>query len=152
MEAGARSLRQLVVLLALVASLAGCAGTRVAAEWPDPGPGATTMVRSELYFGRSKPDGSRVTEEQWRAFVAEHVTPRFPDGLTILDAVGQYRMASGQIVREPSQVVLILHDGGERSRAAIREVRALYRKLFDQESVLLISSPARVSFGEAASP
>ena len=103
-------------------------------------------MRSELVFGRSKADGSTVTEAQWRAFVDEHVTPRFPDGLTIVDASGQWRDRTGAVIREASKLVLILHPADEKSRRAIEEIRTLYRKLFDQESVLLMSTFSRVSF------
>ena len=103
-------------------------------------------MRSELLFGRSKPDGSSVTDAQWRAFVDDHITPRFPHGLTIIEASGQYRDRAGVIEREPSKLVVILHAADDKSRVAIEEIRALYKKLFDQESVLLISTISRVSF------
>lgn len=32
-----------------------------------------------------------VSDEDWRAFLAAEVTPRFPDGLTVIDAAGQWR-------------------------------------------------------------
>jgi len=87
-----------------------------------------------------------VTDTEWAAFVDEEITPRFPDGLTILDAIGQYRDQSGRILREATKVLLIVHPTDPRSRAALEEIRALYRKRFDQESVLLLSAPARASF------
>ena len=133
----------------ILASLAGCA----TGEGPAPGlarsgvlPGGADLVRTELLFGRARPDGSVVSEPQWSAFVDEHVTPRFPDGLTVLDAQGQYRTRAGQLVKEPSKLIILVHDGSERSRAAIEEIRAIYKRLFDQESVLLMSAPVRVSF------
>jgi hypothetical protein len=45
---------------------------------------ANLWNRTELYFGSGKPDGSSVTEKEFRAFVDKEVTPRFPDGLTLL--------------------------------------------------------------------
>jgi hypothetical protein len=78
--------------------------------------------------------------------VDEHVTPRFPAGLTVIEARGQYRTRAGQLVREPSSLLILIHDGSEASRGAIEEIRRIYKRLFDQESVLLISAPARVSF------
>ena len=150
MRAAPRSTWHLLLSLLLAASLAGC-GTaggrpRLASDRLDPLPGGTTLIRSELLFGRSRPDGSTISDAQWRAFVDDHVTPRFPDGLTIVDASGQYRTRSGELVREASKIVILLHGPDAKSRAAIEEIRALYRKLFDQESVLLISGVARVAF------
>jgi hypothetical protein len=97
-------------------------------------------------FGRARPDGSLISEVEWIAFVDEHVTPRFPDGLTVVDARGQYRTRAGQIVREPSKLLIVLHDGSSRSRAALEEIRTAYKRLFDQESVLIMSAPARASY------
>lgn len=108
-------------------------------------PGEPT-VRSELLCGRNRPDGSVVTDQEWQAFVAEQVTPRFPDGFTVLDAVGQYRDRAGRIVTEPSKLILLLHPGEARHHAAIQEIRDAYRRQFQQESVLLVTSPARASF------
>ena len=54
--------------------------------------------RTELYFGRDKNDGTQVSDEEWSKFLDEFVTPKFPDGLTVLDGSGQYRLENGTIV------------------------------------------------------
>jgi hypothetical protein len=141
----ARPARTVVLAVLLAGGLAGCGAVAPARPGLAALPGET-LVRTELLFGRARPDGATVSDAQWAAFVDEHVTPRFPDGLTVLEARGQYRTRAGQLVREPSMLMILLHDGGERSRAAIEEIRTIYKRLFDQESVLLISAPARVSF------
>lgn len=41
-------------------------------------------MREELYFGMRKPDATLVTEAESQAFVDSVITPRFPDGLTVL--------------------------------------------------------------------
>jgi hypothetical protein len=125
----------------LLLSAAGCAGNA-----PAPLPGTQALVRSELYFGRLKPDGSIVTDAEWRSFVAEQVAPRFPDGFTVLDAMGQYRRRDGQIVAEPTKILQIVHAPDARPRASVQELRDRYRQLFQQESVLLIENPARAGF------
>jgi hypothetical protein len=137
----ARARGVLAALLFLAA--AGCAG---AAPALDPLPGTQALVRSELYFGRLKPDGSVVTDAEWRAFVADEVAPRFPDGFTVLDALGQYRGRDGRIIAEPTKILLIVHGPDARPRASVQELRDVYRRLFQQESVLLIESPARAGF------
>jgi len=105
---------------------------------------------TELYFGRSIPGGGLVTEEQWEQFLAEIVTPRFPDGFTILKGVGQYREKSGKIISEPSQILVFLYASKSKneSRANIEEIRREYVKRFKQESVLRLDfpKPAVVSF------
>ena len=137
----ARSRGIVAALLLLTAT--GCAGGGPA---PAPLPGTQALLRSELYFGRLKPDGSVVTDAEWRTFVAEQVVPRFPDGFTVLDALGQYRGRDGKIIAEPTKVLLIVHGPDARPRASVQELRDVYRQLFQQESVLLIENPARAGF------
>ena len=50
------------------------------------------MVSEMLYFGTQTPDGA-VTAEQWTQFLATDVTPRFPRGLTVWPAAGQWQSA-----------------------------------------------------------
>ena len=107
-------------------------------------------IRTELYFGRNKPSGGTVSVEEWRRFVDEFVTPRFPDGLTILEANGQWRGKDGIIAREQSMVVVLLYSRKDRkaANAKIEEIRAEYKKRFEQESVLRLDfrTSVRVTF------
>jgi hypothetical protein len=67
------------------------------------------MVEVELMFGRNIGGRLGVTEARWARFLAREVTPRFPDGLTVFDANGQWRDAKrGRAVREPSKIVRVL--------------------------------------------
>lgn len=102
--------------------------------------GADKYFRTELYFGRDRPTGPMVSEEEWRDFINGEVTPRFPDGFTVLEGRGQYRDKKGTIVRENSKVIVFLFPKNERKAAGIKieEIRAVYCKRFDQESVLRI--------------
>lgn len=146
---GRRTLRHVVVLVVLAASLAGCGAAvypSLAGERADGLPVGETLVRSELVFGRARPDGSTVSEGEWQGFVDAHVTPRFPEGLTMIDAAGQYRTRAGLLVRESSKILVLLHQGSDRQRSAIEDIRAIYKRLFDQEAVLLITTLARVAF------
>lgn len=127
--------------LALVSSLASgaaCAG-HVAA---DPVPisrcegGDTALVRDVLYFGRNRPDGGTVTDAEWHAFLDEVVTPRFPAGLTVVEASGQWKGQSGQVEREQAEVLTLLHSGDVATRRAVEEVAAEYKRRFHQEAVL----------------
>ena len=102
-------------------------------------------VVDSLYFGGAY-SGGLVTAEQWQQFVDSVVTPRFPEGLTALQATGQYRTNAGVIQHEPSWVLQLIHADGEQSEVAIREIRTAYRKQFDQESVLRVRTKGCVSF------
>lgn len=105
------------------------------------------LARTELYFGRAKPDGSMVSDDEFRAFLDNIITPRFPNGLTVLSGAGQFRGSSGVITREGSMFVILLYAAGEKdSSARIEEIRASYRKTFAQESVLRVDGESCVHF------
>jgi Protein of unknown function (DUF3574) len=86
--------------------------------------GDRAMIRDTLYFGRNRSDGGRVRDAEWRGFLNDFVSPRFPDGLTVTRAIGQWRGASGRIEREASEVVTVLHSGDPAARVKIAEKRA----------------------------
>jgi Protein of unknown function (DUF3574) len=126
------------VLALLLLALAGCASSSLPLR-PSEGAceaGDQSMVRDTLYFGRNRPNGGRVREAEWRQFLNDVITPRFPDGLTVMKATGQWRNASGQIEREASEVVTVLHSGDLTARGKISEIMAAYRQRFEQEAVL----------------
>jgi len=89
-----------------------------------------------LYFGRNKPSGGQVSDGEWEAFLSDFVTPRFPNGLTVVHAMGQWRAASGQIEREKTAIVSLLHAGDSTAHAAVAAVAAEYKSRFGQEAVL----------------
>lgn len=104
------------------------------------------MARIELIFGLARKGRPDVPDEDWRTFLAETVTPRFPGGLTVLDANGQWRNASGAIVREPSKVLLIYSRPDSAVDMALEEIRTRWRQIHDQESVLLAVAASCVGF------
>jgi hypothetical protein len=106
--------------------------------------------RTELYFGMGKLDGSEVTAAEWARFLADEVTPRFPAGFTIIEALGQYQGEDKKIVKEKSRILILLYETKERKRSdpKIEEIRAAYKKAFQQESVMRLDmrQTVRVSF------
>ncbi len=104
--------------------------------------GGTEMVRAELLFGRGA-----VTDEAWADFLATNVTPRFPDGLTVLNGHGQWLSpATGRISHEASTVLLILAPKANDLKARLDAVRADYKKRFHQQSVGLVTTTACADF------
>jgi hypothetical protein len=116
----------------LVAALAapGCAR----------GPEPRGAVETQLFFGLARPDGA-VSEGEWASFLADVVTPRFPEGLTVLDAYGQYRDETAAVRSERTRVVLLVHQGGAAADAAIAAIVAEYERRFAQRSVLRVDLP-----------
>jgi hypothetical protein len=93
-------------------------------------------VSVELYFGRGRPDGGEVSDAEWEDFLATEVTPRFPDGLSVMDVKGQYRGSSGRAVSERSKRLHVVVFDSPTHAAKLAEIIDLYRQRFRQESVL----------------
>ena len=76
--------------------------------------------------------------EEFQQFVDDEITPRFPDGLTLLMGLGQFRGSSGEIVQERSLLLILLYPVETRqdSSEKIEQLREAYKELFQQESVL----------------
>jgi hypothetical protein len=108
--------------------------------------GAQLWQRTELYFGLSKPDGSRISDAEYQAFLDKEVTPRFSEGFTVLNGSGQYRSANGEIVREPSKVLILQYAFNDERSAAANAISAAYRAQFQQESVLRVDAPSCAGF------
>ena len=121
--------------LGILLLLAGCATA------PQPCPvGASPATIAEAYFGRNVKTRAPVTDGEWARFMADTVTPAFPNGLTVLDGTGQWRNAAGQISREDSKVLLLVLPGQDQAAAAARlaPVTAAWKARFAQESVLTV--------------
>lgn len=103
-------------------------------------------VLDRLYFGRSMPDGAEVSEKDWSLFVDQVVTPRFPDGLTLLDAAGQWQEEDGDIIRESTFILEVVHPESKTDEDKLIAMIAEYKKRFQQESVLRVTHPVEVEF------
>jgi hypothetical protein len=99
-------------------------------------PAAKHMARLELLFGSGHERPTPVGEEEWAAFMAAEITPRFPDGLTVLTGYGQWRDMSGTLVWEASRLLLIWYTPAADADIRIEAIRAAYKARFGQESVL----------------
>jgi hypothetical protein len=108
------------------------------------------FIRTELFFGSERPNKPEVSDVEFKQFLDQEVTPRFPDGLTVLKGFGQFRESDGTIVQESSFVLILLYprETLRDSSSKIEELRTLYKERFEQESVLRVDDPrpVRVSF------
>jgi hypothetical protein len=129
---------------ALVAAplvLGGCASLPQACLPP-----ARPMLAAEMFFGRG--DGGRlVSERRFSGFLAAEITPRFPEGFTVLDGRGQWRNGErGSIIREASQLVKIIFPDAAQRRADLDAIAASYKLKFHQQSVLIALQPVCAAF------
>jgi hypothetical protein len=126
--------------------LAGCAQPGATPPACPAGLEPTAVV--EAAFGRNAGGREVVTDAAWQDFLESVVTPAFPDGLTVLDAAGQWRGRDGRIARERSKLLLLVLPGGSADDASARlaPVIAAYRAQFGQESVMLMTRAGCVTF------
>lgn len=106
-------------------------------------------VETRLYFGLGRVDKpeSGVSEQAWRAFLDQEVTPRFPDGLSVIDVYGQWQgrqQATPERLRS-KQLVIDYPDTAE-NRAKVEAIRAAWKQRTGDQSVLRVTQPADVSF------
>ena len=126
--------RSLVCPFALLALLAlpGCTTVQ---HTPCAG-NARPQLRAELIFGRRISGGGTIGGAPGGIFVDEEVTPRFPDGFTVLDGRCQWRgPGEGGIVKEDSKVLVIAMPDEPHHRARLDEIATAYKRRFRQESV-----------------
>jgi hypothetical protein len=152
-------LRAALFLLVLPLVAAGCIHQAVSATPPaiaptlagDPAhPGHTAgWVDTKLYFGLGPADepGKGISESAWRAFLDKEVTPRFPDGLSVIDVYGQWQ---GKEEKTPERIrtklLVIDYPDNQENRNKIEAIRAAWKRLTGDQSVMRVTEPADVSF------
>jgi hypothetical protein len=139
-----------VLLVALLAIGTGCTARQAvvtSTQVQNTGFTSGNWIREELYFGRAMPNGSIVSDSAFNAFVEREIAPRFPDGFTLTDALGYYRVrTTGVTIREPSQVLIVYVPEDQPARTqSLNELITIYKGLFRQESVLHITTRVRAS-------
>ena len=102
--------------------------------------------RTEIFFGRGKPDGSQVTDAEWDEFMDHFVTPRFPQGLTVLEAQGRWKGNSGKIVKEASKILVLVYQPSPENTKKLDEICTEYKTKFQQEALLKVTQGVDVSF------
>jgi hypothetical protein len=141
----------MTLLLGALAGAATGSAFQAAATQPAPAPStacgsaSTAQLRTTLYFGTTRPTGA-VSELEWQMFLRDEVTQRFPDGLTVWDAQGQWKSAKGVVEQGGAKVLLVVHPDTAAARASVQEVIERYRKSFEQESVMRETASVCISF------
>lgn len=153
-------IRKILLVLCLAVAAAGCAhrvpsgapaGATASTLSSDPAhPGrAAGWVDTRLYFGLGAADhpGQGVSEARWREFLDKEVTTRFPDGLSVTDIYGQWQ-GKGQTAPERlrSKVLNIDYPDTQENREKIEAIRAAWKKLTGDQSVMRVTQAADVSF------
>jgi hypothetical protein len=99
-------------------------------------PASKPFARTERFFGLRKPNGTEVKNAEFQQFLDRGVTPRFPDGFTVISGQGQFKDASGAILKERSKLLILLYPISATSSQPIEQIRKAYVTAFQQQSVL----------------
>ena len=143
--AAVRGFRDTLLPIAGVATLlmAGCA--------THPGdlasncPAASQKPTAELVFGRGSDGALGVSEAEFRRFLSREVSPRFPDGLTVVNAKGRWTQSPNAAIGERPKLVMIVLRGGADDQAKLEAIRTAYQAQYHQQSVLLPTGPECIS-------
>ena len=123
-------------------ALAGCASV----EAPSCPKGQERLRTAQLFLGQNIGGKPGVSDADFRRFVDEELTPRFPDGLTVLNGGSQWQGSENQLIREASKVVVIVLPAKGDATGRIEAVRGAYKQRFRQDTVLLVTQASCVSF------
>jgi hypothetical protein len=145
-----RPFRAILTAAFPLALLAACVQAPPAAPPPPAAtPAATTcpmanqhkMLVAELFFGRTKAGRFNVTDAAWARFLADTITPNFPDGLTVFDGYGQSRNPATGVIGPSSEVkvVLIAVNPAPDVPVRLNAVMDGYKARFGQRSVGLMT-------------
>ena len=131
-------LRRLVEATLVAVSLGACAQPGAPPVCAAP---LKPALEVDLYFGRDKQGGGEVSEAEWAAFLTDTVTPRFPDGLSVLNVEGQTREPSGRIVRERTKLMVVVVFDAPAHQGKVREIIEAYNSRFGQHGVFRSEQP-----------
>ena len=109
-------------------------------------PTSKPVTRTELFFGLRKANGTEVNNAEFQGFLDREVTPRFPDGFTVISGQGQFKDARGAILQERSKLLILLYPIAASSNQQIEKIRTAYTKAFQQQSVLRADNQSCAAF------
>ena len=98
------------------------------------------MLVAELFFGRGMKGRAPVSDAEWADFVAQTVTPNFPNGFTAFDGDGQWRSPdTGQIVSARTKILIVAAERTPDLAQRLSAVIDAYKRQFRQQSVGIIT-------------
>jgi len=128
-----------LALLAALGLLSACAQTSAPSQSPQVAAVCAAPLKPalelNLYFGRDIEGGGEVSERQWAEFVASEVTPRFPDGLSVLNVAGQSRNSANQTLRERTKLLVVVIFDAPAHQAKVQAIVDAYSRRFGQHGV-----------------
>ncbi len=108
---------------------------------------ASRMIETDLYFGQSKPDGSMITEIEWKNFKETKIDKVFKEGSTTIKVQGNwYDPESHKLITEPTYLVVYDYKKSSQISRQIDSLRYWYKSMFQQQSVLRVDKKVKATF------
>lgn len=108
---------------------------------------ASRMIETNLYFAQTRPDGSMITEAEWKNFKENKIAKVFNKGSSTISVLGNwYDPDSHKLITEPSYLVIVDYKRSPQMSAQIDSLRYWYKTMFQQQSVLRVDKKVKASF------
>ena len=104
------------------------------------------MVFHRDLFWEKYSCGGEISEQQFAEFLSQEVTPAFPAGMTVYDAYGQMQHSSGEIVKQKTKVVVLVHKSSKADDDAINRITTAYRSKFGNPQIMLLTKQVKPVF------
>ena len=106
------------------------------------------FIKTELFFGLNKTDGTTVSEAEWESFADTVVSKVFYKGATIMKSDGRW-LSGDSLIKEQSRVVTYfskLYEMTDEFSEKIDLIREKYKTYYKQEAVLRTDEFINASF------
>ena len=106
------------------------------------------FIKTELFFGLNKTDGTTVSEAEWESFADTVVSKVFYKGATIMKSDGRW-LSGDSLIKEQSRVVTYfskLYEMTDEFSERIDLIREKYKAYYKQEAVLRTDEFINASF------
>ncbi|MDF3072389.1 MAG: hypothetical protein K0S54_56 [Alphaproteobacteria bacterium] len=135
-----RKIRYFAVLAlgALALAFASIATVQAQAPWR-----SADTLKTEIYFGLRQASGKVISEEDWGKFLSEAVAPRFPGGMTVIDATG--RSANAARGGNPTKILVLVHPNVGDSQEKLSQIKEEFNRRFDNAGIFHTDSPIRIA-------
>ena len=110
-------------------------------------PSGSQYVRTELYYGAGIREEKGDYDTVWNEYLDRVVTPRFPEGLTLIEASGQWRVKPDQKPRRSgSKILVLIHEATEEKFRKLDEIRSIWKERSGHRSVLKVTNPVEMEY------
>jgi len=132
---------------ALVVLLFGCGTPQC-----QPGTGQGMLIYT-LYFGRSVAGRAAVSDQEWRSFRDQVITPTLPNGSTVLDGQGAWMNPRSRVtIAEATKILVVAMPDAADSLPLINRIRSSWQHRFHQYVVGMTVQSGCGSFSPEEAP